>query len=127
MAIPTLAIADQEMSYVNAFYALYQNAKISNPEHNKTENRSEDFDTPEKVVAFFKSQKDLGIRYAGGKWIGTNFQFYPRLNPMGYEDQYGVGAAQRALNEYKRVPSAERFDKNDSYRFSDLTGSLSKL
>jgi hypothetical protein len=126
MAIPSLATANNDMSYVNAFYALYRNAKISNQEHSK-ENKFDDFDTPEKVEAFFKKQKDLWIGFAGNKWIGTNFQFYPRLRPIGYEDQYGVGAAQRALDEYSKVPSVERFDKNDSCRFSDLRRSSSKL
>lgn len=116
-----IAIAPDNMSYVNAFRALWENSKPASffklhPEalgpHEAT------VSTSEKVAEMFAYQ--LYIDYAGGRLIKTDFKNFPKLTVHEYDRNYGTGAAQKALDNYNTLPSKTRFDANDRYRFSDL-------
>lgn len=127
------------MSYVNVLHALWKNEIPAdyfflNDETRKNLAPAEAvFSTPERVAAFFKEefskqyfnykswdQQQLRIDYAGGRRIKIFFQNFPYLDPTCYEELSGIGAAQRALNEYNRIPPQNRLDKNDQFKFSKL-------
>ena len=50
----------------------------------------------------------------------VHFCDFPQLDVYYYDADNGPGAAQRALDNYAQVASENRFDLNDSYKFSDL-------
>lgn len=111
------------MSYVNAFRALWENSKpaaffATHPETLQAQEAT--VSTSEKVVQFFKSLNGTYVDYAGGRLIKTDFREFPELRVFGYDQNYGIGSARKAISDYSRIPSSERFDKNDSCHFSEL-------
>ena len=117
------------MSYVNAWHALYSQANekgaFFNANPASAASQEDMVSTSEKVANLFRSYPTnkaplYYMEYEGGKKMKVHFCDFPQLDIYYYDQTYGTGAAQRALNEYDKIPSANRFDKNDSYRFSDL-------
>lgn len=109
------------MSCVNAFRALWENSKpasffsltsISDSAAITT------ISTAEKVANLFKNHTYFD--YEGGRMLKTNFSKFPELEIGLYDRDFGTGAAQKALEQYNKIPSSERFDKNDSYKFEEL-------
>ena len=118
------AVAPEGMSYVNAFRALWENSQPASffRERPETLPRQEAVvGTSEKVVQFFKNLPGTYVDYAGGRLIKTDFSEYPKLAVVSYDRQYGIGAAQKALDAYNQTPKDRRFDKNDACRFSDIS------
>jgi hypothetical protein len=122
-------IVPKGMSYANALYALLAD---SNSESNAlyrvlADAKSKELpDTAEKVVAFFNMQTQLigfplYVHFFEEKFIGVDFEYFPHLTAIGYDQYYGKGAAQRALWEYDKIPPDKRFDENDKLRFTDIT------
>ena len=116
------------MSYVNAFYALWRKSK--SPEflrlHPEWLKRSEkNVATADKIASLFQqkvshSRDTVFLDYEGGRIILTCFDFFPLLDVERYDAIFGAHAAIHALNEYHRIPPAQRIDKDDRYRFSEL-------
>lgn len=113
------------MSYVNAYYALYQKADLFQ-EDRITRISSEDVNRPEKVAKLFRNFPDwitpkYYIDNEGGKFIGVGFGCFPVLEVIAYDECYGEGAAERALKVYhETVSPRDRFDKWDCFQFTDL-------
>ena len=121
MAASLVTVTD-DMSYVNAFRALWEHSKPASffnahPETLKAQEAT--VSTSEKVVQFFKSNGTY-VDYAGGRMLITDFRTFPALKVSGYDHDYGTGSAQKALSCYSQIPSLQRFDRNDSCRFSEL-------
>ncbi len=123
------ATVPKGMSYVNAWYALYQGATVvgqffeTHPD--QLLKQQELVSTSEKVANLFKNYQTNGfplyyMEYEGGKKMKVHFCDFPKLDVYYYDKTYGDGAAQRILNQYNQIPPENRFDKNDSYLFSDL-------
>src|ERR1700722_9673561 len=109
-------IAPEGMSRVNAFRALWENSRpaaffASFPDLEDPQAKA--VSTAEKVAALLK--KNPYVDYAGGRMLKINFSTYPELNVRSYDMDFGAGAAKKAILEYNKIPSNERFDKNDSY------------
>jgi len=134
MALFPTAIVPEGMSYVNAWKSLWLKAKPKG-DH---EFDDEAYDkamlavtTAEKVASLFinfpsNSSPAYSMDSEGGRLMKVHFYDFPKLNVYIYDDSYGTGAAQRALDEYNEIPPDQRFDKNDSYRFSDLSRANSR-
>lgn len=119
------AIVPPKMSYVNAFRAIWEKAKIppaiglSSKQISELE--EEQVSTSEKAANFIKkSVYNYKIDYVAARRIKVYFTHFPRLFVDHHNQIYGVGAAQKALDEYDKIPTELRFDKFDSYKFSDL-------
>lgn len=116
----------RNMSYVNALYALWlksQPARFFEAFPEKQASEEAIFQTAEKIVLFVTETRrsSFYIDYVGGRLIKIEFNNFPHIDHCRYDKVYGLGAAQKALQEYDLVPSSRRFDRNDSHRFSDLT------
>lgn len=129
---PSIVKVPADMSYVNAFQALWMNSKPArfleaNPE--LLDRQESIVSTSEKVVKFFKELNgNYLLDYAGGRLIKIDFRNFPVLTADGYDKEYGFGAAQIAISFYDLIPSSKRFDPDDSCRFSELPKKLvSKL
>jgi hypothetical protein len=110
------------MSCVNAFHALWTNSKPALFLSNRPEleqRQATVVGTAEKVADLFKHHTYFD--YEGGRMLKTDFSEFPKLNARLYDRDFGPGAAQKALNQYNRVPSDQRFDINDSFDFALLT------
>lgn len=119
-----VAKAPDGMSYVNAFRALWRSSQPANLFYvdSETITRQEAvLATSEKVVQFFKNLPCTYVDYAGGRLIKTDFSEYPKLAVVSYDREYGIGAAQKALDAYNQIPKDRRFDKNDACRFADIS------
>lgn len=123
------AIVPDGMSYVNAWYALYNNntevAQFYQANSEKLSPQEEMVSTSEKVARIFKEHPRncyplFYMEYEGGRKMKVHFCDFPKLDVYYYDQTYGIGAAQKALDNYNTVAPELRFDKNDSYRFSDL-------
>lgn len=118
-------VVPDRMSYVNAYYALYERADLFR-EDLITCVGAEDVSTPEKVAQMFRNfpeyiEPKYYIDREGGKFLGVNFSCFPILEVKSYDRCYGRGAAERALKVYaERVSSKDRFDKWDCFQFIDL-------
>ena len=121
-----------DMSYVNAFHALWKNAPhVSYFSHPKSDqirkSKESQVNTAQKVYALFIRTNEMYIDNVGGRVLKTNFKDFPRLNVTGYDKTHGKEAAQKAIKEYNIIPSDQRFDKNDGFHFLDLKKLPSKL
>ncbi len=109
------------MSCVNAFYALWENSDaitcLDSFPALKTIHATS-ISTAEKVARLFRMR--TRFEFEGGKLINTDFSKFPQLDIYQYDKDFGPGAARRALEQYSRVPSCQRFDKNDFYKFEEL-------
>lgn len=123
------ATAPEGMSYVNAWYALYtgstQAAQFFAIHPELLSSQQELVCTSEKVANLFINYPSnryplYYMEYEGGKKMKVHFCDFPKLDVYYYDQTYGDGAAQQILENYNRIAPANRFDKNDSYRFSDL-------
>ena len=134
------------MSYVNAFRALYIRAREhpaffdARSEFIRVE--EETVSTSKKVASIFGEMitgcrawyevislvigevitdyRSLYMDHMGGRVLRTDFIGFPFLDTRLYDETYGPGSAQKALDSYANIPSSLRFDANDTYRFSDL-------
>lgn len=110
------------MSCVNAFHALWNNSKPAiflqgRPEIESAQ--AETVSSADKVAELFKSQTFFD--YEGGRLLKTDFSDFPTLQARLYDRDYGAGAAQKVIEQYNNIVPSERFDKNDSYKFEELT------
>lgn len=122
MSSSTTFKVPEGMSCVNALHALWKNSKPElffqfHPEHKALEEAT--VSTAEKVAELFK--QETYFDYIGGRMIKTNFSTFPELKGHLYDRDYGLGAAQKAIETYNEVHPSERFDVNDSYNFNELT------
>ena len=111
------------MSYVNAFRALWEDsipAVYFEARPEQLEAHEQTVLTSEKVVQFFEQMNGYFVDYAGGRLIKVNFGEFPYLGVYGYDENFGTGAAREALNKYSQTPSSQRFDINDKCRFSEI-------
>jgi hypothetical protein len=69
--------------------------------------------TPEKVAKLIK--QNPWIFYAAGRKVFVDFGKYPKMDVTGYDSIHGEGSAERRLNSYQVLPSAKRFNNDDSY------------
>lgn len=121
MTINTTITVPAGMSYVNAFHALWKNSKPAtyfSINNISDEPQASTVSTAEKVAELFKNKTYFD--YEGGRMLKTNFSNFPQLAIRLYDRDFGIGAAKKALEEYNKIPSSERFDQNDSYEFKDL-------
>ena len=129
------AVVPEGMSYVNAWYALYSGIPktsqffAANPDQLPAE--EEKVSTSDKVANIFKNyppnrQPPYYMEYEGGRKMKVHFCDFPQLDVYNYDADNGPGAAQRALDNYALVASENRFDLNDSYKFSDLRSNTSQ-
>jgi hypothetical protein len=127
----SLVTVPDNMSYVNAFRALWEHSKPavyfdSHPEQLQAQEAT--VSTSEKVVHFFKELNGTYVDYAGERLIKTDFRKFPELSVYGYDQKYGIGSAHKVLSHYDQIPSSRRFDQNDNCRFSEIPKKLvSKL
>jgi hypothetical protein len=105
------------MSYVNAFRALWENAKP--PSDYNDPDLEATLTTVEKVITFFKVN-GCYVAAAGGRLLEANFIHFPELGVSGYDAHYGKGAAKKALDQYNQLPNAKKLDKNDKRPFSEI-------
>ncbi len=123
------------MSCVNAFYALWENAKdapaaqpylLVNEGQATFVQPKQEVDAAEKIANLFKMRTYEGsvtfFDYEGGRGIKTDFSNFPVLKVANYDRLWGKDAAEKAIRVYCQTPSSERFDKNDSYDFHAITG-----
>ncbi|MGL4347981.1 MAG: hypothetical protein ACRCSV_00780 [Chlamydiales bacterium] len=110
------------MSCVNAFRALWENSKST---AGFSMDRFLDIpaidavSTAEKVASLFRHHTNFN--YEGERFLNINFSQFPELEVGLYDKEFGPGAAEKALGEYNEIPPSKRFDKNDFYRFEQLT------
>lgn len=114
----------ENMSYVNAFYALWQGAKpvglFGAVFTQKQEKEKDDVSSSEKIETIFqKNCPNLYVNYVGGKFLRVSFQHFPKLDVRGYEVLYGEGSAEKALSSYARVHSESRLDRGDRCSFEE--------
>ena len=116
MTVHRTATVPPGMSCVNAFMALWQKSK---PIELAGFISIEPISSAEKVANLFR--KNTYFDWIGGLPIKTNFSNFPELDVSIYDDYFGMGAAQKALEEYNNTSSDQRFDRNDFYQFDYLT------
>lgn len=122
MSSPVIVTVPDGMSCVNAFRALWENSKPaaffrSFPA--REAEASATVATAEKVANLFRA--GTYFDYAGGRMLKTEFSAFPKLDVRLYDRDFGPGAAQKAIEKYNRIHPSERFDRNDSYKFEELT------
>lgn len=123
------------MSYVNAFYAIYQRTPGSMSLMALIGSDSGALSTPESVKKIFQDalksslhivpldhNRVVWIDYAASKRMKLHFGpfLHGVINTEFYDAIYGPGAAQSALNEYDKIPKENRFDPNDACDFNEL-------
>jgi len=114
------------MSYVNAWWALYQAANLPADTEASIMAQQKQLISNGATIAriFFEHCTDQTPLFCreefAGKKMDVHLCDFPIINPDGYDKLYGAGAAQRALTEYDRVPSEDRFDRNDQCSFETL-------
>lgn len=107
------------MSCVNAFHALWACSRpvsffADHPEMAKDQAQS--VSTPEKVAKLFEAHTYFCC--AGGRALKVEFSQFPELKV--YDTVFCQDAARKALEEYMEIPSNQRFDANDTYKFGVL-------
>jgi hypothetical protein len=114
--------APEGMSYVNVVCALLEHSKREN--HAllltlKEELCHEDcYDTPEKICLLFKTRTYFD--YIGGRKFMTDLSKFPIIDARLYDGNYGLGAAQKAIEQYNRKNSWQKCDPHNTYKFEDL-------
>jgi hypothetical protein len=125
----TSTIVPREMSYANAFHALYNAGRPAKyfDEHPALLPEIEaQVSTAEKVTHLFRvtlegqNERSLLIEFGGGHIVKTDFINFPALNVTGYEAEYGAGSAALALHRYNVLPTQSRLDEGDQLNFEDL-------
>lgn len=123
------ATVPEGMSYVNAWHALYEGAtevgQFFEMHPDQLSQQQELVSTSEKVANLFKNYPTNKLplyymEYEGGKKMKVHFCDFPTLDVYYYDKTYEIGA-QSMLDNYSKIASADRFDKNDSYCFTDLS------
>ena len=115
------------MSCVNALYALWRNstpASFFASQQVSPRTQAAAVSTAEKVAELFKTRTYFD--YVGGRVIKTDFAKFPQLNARLYDRDLGDGAANKTIEKYNSIPSEDRFDKGDSYKFEDLVKNTNK-
>lgn len=119
MSSPTTFTVPAGMSCVNAFYALWENSKPAAFWSFHVALQSPPATTAEKVADLFKIRTHFD--YEGGRALKISFANFPKLDACLYDRDFGAGTAQKVIEKYNSVHSSERFDKNDSFKFEELT------
>lgn len=109
--------APDEISSVDAFTALYTNARILGMGR-LTLSAGEAPASPWNAIQIFKTYCPSGYcDYVRGKCMKVNFRKFPDIDATGYDKQYGKGAAEKALKSYRKTK-----DKSDPKENYDLNG-----
>jgi len=135
--------APENMSYMNAAFALWQGAASSDSEdlgplvdiyddpactrlseRSISAERASHEPMTEQVIAdhfkaIFQSRilTQTYLETMHGREIKVLFDDFPKLNITLYDGLYGDGHAAMVLQDYSKVPSSERLDKDDQHNF----------
>lgn len=102
--------APQGMSSVNAFDALYTNAKVVGLGAFSPVAGDEPTSSI-KAIQIFKVYCPTGYcDYVRGKLMKVDFSKFPKLDVSGYDRQYGEGAAKKALEDTYPLDSSNQYD-----------------
>lgn len=122
MSSSTIFKVPDGMSCVNALRALWEGSEPSSYfiiQAYLLQRREQAVSTAEKVADLFRSS-NVCLNYVGGRLIKVDFSKFPKLDPYLYDQEFGFGAARKAIEAYNKVPPSQRFDKYDSYKFEEL-------
>ena len=128
MSSSTTFRVPEGMSCVNAFHALWINSKPAaffTDYPSLLDPQVQSVNTAKKVAELFKTQ--TYFNYEGGRMLKMEFAAFPELDGRSYDRDFGLGAAQKAIEAYNRVDPSERFDQYDSYKFEELKSYINAL
>lgn len=130
-----MIVVPKGMSYVNAFRALWENAKpdaevtaykisriLAESEVLTVKNVVQAIEMRAMSIQILKGKQSVYM--IGGRWINVNFLTFPNLDVTMYNSLYGKNAAEKTLLKYNVIPSEQRFDKNDNCHFLGIRAAL---
>jgi len=120
--------APQNMSFINAFYALYDDASYKKENGIVRAALSEEAYntafglTTKKVIELFLQNIKCNFYISRSASIDLRLGFgnFPQIDASLYDKTYGEGAAERALDYYNHTSSSCRLDAYDMIQWSSL-------
>lgn len=119
MSSHTMITVPKGMSCVNAFHALWENSKPATffeTHPDLLAQQEAAVGTAEKVTNLF--QASAKFDYVGGRLIKIDFSKFPKLEVSRYNQYFGRGSAQKAMETYLKRSASEQLDPGNVCQFT---------
>lgn len=119
MTAKSIVTVPEGMSCVNAFHAIWKRSRpvaFLKLYPHLAVSHGETVSTAQKVADLFRNH--TFFENEGGKAMRVDFSQFPLIGC----DERDLRMVLHALKQYNRIPSKDRFDFLDRYKFSELTG-----